>query len=761
MLRPALRQLGALLSITRYRTAVWVFLVMFALFTAPYWALGHVMAPSCRSTVLGVTVPGAQIDPCGLQKFADYETEFLPEIANQLRTPHSGVVALRSPATEYDRPAKHVTGNTPANIYTWLIYRLSADPVTIITLLTYSLAACAGLFVLLLAREWQLVPLAGLGGAVLTSMGPFVSYWQTYPMHVATVCWSTAVLWGVVRWFRRADVVAGFTLLFATYALLLMGYPQSVVYVAWIIGVVVVGQLVRRLRVGEVRRAATDMGVLLLIVLAAVALAAPVLWDVLREYRGSARVAAPDEYYLQYILRIKAPWVLVLYAALHTVPELYGTVTDVTYPFRFDGFGLTLLPLWLVCVAIWRNWRHVWGWAAALAVLVLISVSPPLFVWLLHLVPGFGLSQWTPHWNSTLPLTVLVVYGIHAVVTRPAHYGMRAEWLLLVVPVLAIGAGVIVAGWYAVALAPARLGMLAGIIAVMGLWLWRRQPWWLAVALVGTVLTTAGAWQPQRAPATVVQRSALTDALQQWVPADARYALVDPAVDYLLAPNINRLYDRASVHTYNNFTPAAYQQAIAGLGGKTAFYGKLNTAIAPNYDTPLFWMSNIGAVLSQTPIDHPLLQPVAQAGPVTIMQVRARMSHIWQTPLARIPYGQDIRFATVRDRVSIPVRSYVDADDHITVGLNTQSTPTLVVFSVLQRPHWRATVERAGVAAPARIVSVQGVFVGVIVPAGTDTLRLDVDVAVRWMWVSHLVWAFLWLGYAVFGVRRWRDASAA
>lgn len=760
MMTQALRRIGSWCALTRYRAALWVFFGCFALYTSPFWAGGAVLAPSCRTTLLGITTPGEQFDPCGLQKFADYETEFLPEIANQLRTSHSGLVALRSSANEFDRPAKHITGNTPANITTWVFYRFSADPVVIVTSLTLALAAGTGVFTILLAREWQLAPLAGFAAAVLTSMGAYVSYWQTYPMHVATVCWSTALAWGIVRWYRRGDLVAWVTLLYAIYSIVLMGYPQSVVYVAWVLGAYVVWQQGKRLRAGLVRTSMRDVAALGAAVVGALVLAAPVLVDVAAAYAASARVAAPDEYYLQYILRIKAPWVLVLYAALHTVPELYGTATDVAYPFRFDGFAVSLLPLWLCVVALWYAPRRVWGWALAACVLVVISTAPAVFGWLLHALPGFALSQWTPHWNAQLPVTILVLYGSDSLLARAADR-RRAAWVALLVPLAAVGAGVVVAGWYTVAIAPERLGWSVLVVGLCALWLWRRRAGWLFAALVVTVAASGYAYQARRDPATVAQQSTLVDTLAPLVHDGARVAVVEPELEYLLAPNANRLYDIATVHTYNNFTPPAYQQAINGLGGKTTFYGKLNTSIAPNYDTPLFWLSNIGVVLSRTPIDHPALRVAARVGPVVVQTVARRMGPVWHLPLSATPHGQDVRLTQIPSQPGLPITGYRDSGDALVVDVTPQPRPSLLLFSVLQRPQWQAIAVGPAGDVSARSVSVNGVYVGVIVPAATTQVRLTYVTPVQWMWVSHTAWALVWLGYAVYAVRRWQRPPAA
>jgi hypothetical protein len=263
--------------------------------------------------------------------------------------------------------------------------------------------------------------------------------------------------------------------------------------------------------------------------------------------------------------------------------------------------------------------------------------------------------------------------------------------------------------------------------------------------------------QTRRAVADVQQSSPLVAALQQYVPAGARYAIVDPGLSYLLTPNINRLYNVASVHTYNNFTPPAYAQVIEALGGKTTFYGKLNTEVAPVYDTTTFWMSNVAVVLARARIDDGNLRPLGMYGPAQLMQVQQRMGPFWHTALEATPHGRDVRITDYRERPHYVVTNVQDQNDTITATITPQTRPTLFVHSTIAAAEWRADVYDGTKWLAAQTVSVNGVFQGVVIPADTQTVRLRWVSAVQWMWVSHLIWGGIWLWYGVWLVRRYRS----
>ena len=168
-----------------------------------------------------------------------------------------------------------------------------------------------------------------------------------------------------------------------------------------------------------------------------------------------------------------------------------------------------------------------------------------------------------------------------------------------------VGCGFIVAGWFAVPIAlwdVVRIGLV--IAAMVGLY-WRGTPALLWGALAVTIAVTAAPLLVLQPRSALIVTTPLTLSLHQQVPTGARFAVVSVPLEYLLAPNYNAMLGVASVHSYNNFFTPYYQRLINQLGGKITVYGKLNRAIAPNYDDTTFWMSNIVVVLAAQPLDHP------------------------------------------------------------------------------------------------------------------------------------------------------------
>jgi hypothetical protein len=733
-----------------YRQAFVVFCLSYLCLLAPYWLWGEQMRSACHATASGVaSLTPAQYE-CDQAKLSDQETEFLPEIATQLQTPHESFVVVRNPWNEFGRPTKHITGNTPANIYTWLIYQFSDDPYVISFIMSVSLTWFAGLFVLLIGREWRLTPFAGCLGAIVMVTMPYIMYWATFPMHIATICWSTGLLYGGIRLIRHNTFTNWVIVTLSMYLLLMLGYPQAVVFALAIVGGYLVIESIKRQRTlipFVIRMLSAGITALILV--------APAYLDLYDIYQRSARASVASDFYLLHIQRIDSWLGTAVYTSANLVPQLFGNPGSRDFVFEYDGAGIS--PWYGLCVLITLvgRWRASWWWGIVIVIMIVLTISPSIYLTLVEAIPLLRISQWAPLWSAVLPIVVCVMLAVDTLSTIPPK---RLAWIVSLwgIGVIAVVIGATsVAEALAVTLIPWQVGLIATMcIGMIGLIWLPAQRTWIIVGV--TILTIAVYSMPlqRRQPAdAVVTTSDLTTAITQHIPPQSRFANLSVELNHLMPPNFNTLHQIASIHTYHNFIGTPYQQALGQLGGKLVTYGRINGTIAPDIDGTMFWMSNIGMVMSHQPLTHPNLTAVATVGDTYLYTTETRMGSSWRMPVVD-NNANDIRIDDYRSRPSIPIIAHIDHGDRIDITIAPRPYTTLIVISEQFSPAWQAQVFDGQTWQATRTVTVNGAFLGVLVPNNIRTVQLTYTTPVQWMWLSHLVWGLIVCGVLLMNRRR-------
>lgn len=742
------------MMIDTYRRAGIIYLTCMVAFVGWLWVSGNILVPVCHAQINGMQYVTKPMLACEQRKLADYEEEFLPEIVNQQTLPHTGFIVTRNEFNEFGRQAKHITGNTPANLYTWLLFQFITDPYDLIAIQSLSLLCLFGVWVLLICREGNIAPTAGLFAAVSGVTTPFLVYWLTFPMHIASVCWTAAALYAIMRVFRKTDGLGWLIAAFATYGLFLMGYPQTAVYSGWMLAGYVGVISWPLLRQGLWWDVARRVGFLGSAGAVGIALTLPAYLDLYVRYRDSQRYWVTDEFFLQAIQVITSVKELLLYVVTRFVPELFGNPMVNSYPLEFDGAHITLLAGVMSVVAIVYRRRRAGWWLICVSGLWVVTVVPTLFTLMIHVFPGFRLSAWTPAWSTVLPMVIVIAYGYDAWLRLSmADIRRMLGWIISAQCLLVCG-GFIVARWFDLSIAPWDLGRIGLLVVTSIMLYWRPTSLMVWVALGLSVVITAVPLlvvQPRRA---LIHTTPLTQTLRQSVPPGARFAVVAGPLEYLLAPNYNAVLGIASVHSYNNFFTPYYQRLIQQLGGKITVYGKLNRAIAPNYDSTMFWMSNIAVVLAAQPLDHPNLVLVTQYNDVWVYQVKHRMGAFWRIPVQHVASVSDIHIPDYHLAQPLPITQYQSKGDVVELQYPVTSSASLVVLSTLYESGWQAESFDGQVWKKVAPVSVNGAFLGIVVPPQSQALTVRYMTYVQYMWISHVVWV---LCFSAGGVWYWRD----
>jgi hypothetical protein len=279
--------------------------------------------------------------------------------------------------------------------------------------------------------------------------------------------------------------------------------------------------------------------------------------------------------------------------------------------------------------------------------------------------------------------------------------------------------------------------MLAVILLLAGCLVGSLRSFALIAALVLTGACTAFPMMLRRPVTGLIQNSDLVKRVIAATPAGTRIALIAPGADVLL-PNSNSLFGVASVHSYDSLSPHRYQALLRELGGETEQYGRWNSMIAPDFGSHVFWMSNIGLVISPTSILHPNLESIGVEGTLQLYRVRDSMGCCLQSPTATETTPDGISLTT-REGIR-PVKTRDDGDVLEFKVQNYPDTDSVLTLSQQYHHDWRASIRTASGWQAARAIPVNGVFQGVVIPAKSEVVRLQFMPFVRFAWLAHVFW---------------------
>jgi hypothetical protein len=731
-------------NLPNVRNALLIYAILFFALIHPFWLFGELVVPYRLASEIGAPPPptSSYIEN---KKFSDYWRVSIPGIRDHLQKPRFGGVALWTDDNALGRPPLHIMGLSPAYAPIWLISKITNDPFRLLTLLSLGTCFLAGLFVLLLCKELSLEPIAGLlaGGSVAAS--PLMMYWLTFPMFLSVVCWAAGCLYALTRLAKSVDLAGCAVLAFSSYSLLMMGYPQAVVFNAYILAGYMAWHTYRRWQSMGMASAVRYLAVVAAACGTGTLLVLPVYLDIAEITAQSARVSPDISFFLAALYKMDSIGSAVRFFALGTFPEIVGNPISPSYPLSYDGGSITAPVLFFAFYSLLQCWRKAWGWWLAVVLLFAFALIHPLYAFgVRHM--GFNLSRSTPMGTIILPLTMIFAYGVNELVRRFPFEAVAAR--LAISGTLACFAVALCFYW------SAGLDIRWNIVLATLFVVCLLSPLcnsFRTASLIGALIIT-GTYisfplmlrQPQ---ANLIPASALVEKVRAGVPRDSRFAIAAPGFG-VLPPNMNGIFDVASIHSYDSLSSQRYQKLIGELGGQVETYGRLNETISPDYDSQAFWMSNISLMMSTAMLSHPNLEHIGDEGAVHFYRVVSRMGCCLQTALPDQTRSGRIESP---DRRGIETRRPLktkDESDLKEIEVYAQQ-PSLLVLSQQYDSNWRATVQTPSGWVPAPTSPVNDVFQGVVLPGSTQTVRLQYMPFTRFTWISSLFWALVLLLLAV------------
>lgn len=713
-------------------------------FFAPMWVAGAVIHP--HDNRLEVGLPPSE--RAAHRQLSDLSSVFVPDIHHQLHGDRSSWLSLWNPHVQLGRPSTHLSGLSPAFPLSRVLFLFFDDAAQAYTALVVATILLAAVFGYLLLAELGLHACACFAGASAFALGVFSTGWLTFAMFPAGICWTLAILWSVVRFTKHASLGRGVWLAFSTYALLMTGYPQHIVWHAYFLAAFTLVRVWRgapsfapRLRsIGGIALAVAIGGVCALPCLADVALAAT----------SSARVDTEASFFLE-----RMPAASTLGDRLTILLQAFDVFT-IGDPFaeessiRFAGVCWTPFFVGLALISCLEGgWRRAWPWIAFVLVGFAMVLWPPAYQFgIEHL--GLSLSRFLPLGGVWIPCIVCATLALD----RVLRDGFRRPWIAaaivlatLALPFLWMSANDATPRWTYVAVASAlALGLAALVFA--------RKPLFAGVLVVASVLHYGWAsaiWIPAR---EIARTSPLVEALQQRTADGSRYACVGNAEPRLLPPNQEILYGLRSIHSYDSLSPTRYQEwvlRVSEVGARQRgrqFRRVSSVARLASEDVVL---GGIGTLVAPERLRAPMLADEMDVGGNYVYRLRAPpLLHAQFASFARSPFDPHVRVDEPFTTPRLPVERREHHDDRSVFEVTPSALETLLFVSQQYHPHW--TAFSAGDSL--KTVAVNGFYLGVIVPPNTHTVEIEFRPWARWSWVPQ---AF----FALAAVAGWHAARRA
>ena len=726
-------------SMSRFTLArcLLLYAVLFSALTFPYWGQGKVISANHQLIEVGLTeLPGANKS----RLYGDFIESFIPALTEHLKGPRSGWLALWTNQNELGHPLIHMAGFSPAYLPSFIIAQFTTNPWRFITI--FSLLTCflAGLFLILFCDEIGLSPLAGLVAGISLSSSPLLMTTLEFPMLLSAWCWSAGALWSVTRLARKPDLLSCTVLAFSAYSLLITTVPQLVVFNVYMLIFFGLYLTHRKLQSGlpEVRR-------FLMLTAGAVIVGAvltlPIFLDLARIYADSSRVHTAPSFFLVSLPGIGEWPDNLRHLVINVMPEIFGNLGP-AYPIKDLGLHLTPVMIFFAITGLLLTFRKSWGWWLAIGTFCLFAFNRPLYVFAVKYL-GFGLDRSNPLHCIMLPLTIIMAFGVDALVRRSdpgkvdrAVFIAATSLLLILIYGLALGfVDKLPIHW-------GTVGVMAVLIGLLLAQLRNTRPFLLIAALAVVLTVISSPLMFHQYLRDIATTSPLIEKMRANMPEGSRFAFVDHG-QYALTPDFNAELGLPSVHSYNSLSPRRYQALIQSLGGKVIGQGRRSTVISPDYDSAPFWMSNISLILSPSMLTNKDLVYLGEESDIFMYKVASRMGDSIQVTVPETSVkGDNVQIADPR---LLPVHTptkVLDEGDRREYEVTPGAASVLVLSQTYYRD-WQASVSGQSGWIPAKTVLVDGVFQGILLPPNVQRVRLDFRPFVRYAWIGHLFWLLM------------------
>lgn len=753
-----------------YRRALIIYCAFFTLVFLPFFT-GKVVLPYAQLTELGVTPDGTP-----LENYADIKTgnlndiplAFIPNIHQILGTEQVGVFNSWTNAAELGRPLPQRSYSTTW-LPNWLLAQLIDDPFLYYTVHCLLMTMLSGLFLFGLLKAWQLHPFACLCGAIFLATWPHNVYRFGFSMHVATFCWTIALMYGSYLFYRQPRGWQLLFIAFSAYSLLLTGYLQEVIFLAYFIvgyGILLVSQKYHR---DGFALAARYLFFCCLAAISGLILSLPVYLDLIYDSFNSTRVGANTDFFLSDLPSLSSGTRIFKFLGTTFHPDMFGNPLSDTYPYNSQGRSFNMILLLLLPLSFAGLWRKTRGWWWSIAILSALVLVAPLYK-LGVLFLGFNISPMSPLTFLILPMSIIAAFTVDMLLKDEYLRDDLNRWtkrsikftafilsLIFLFPIIKMKL------FY-----PAYFVGAAALIYLF--WVSISKPYFHTILFVLICTTTLfSSWPMVDRQAQSLDQLALNSPLSQSIAAvtnsdkntTTNFAIVSqnpekfPPTQQIMSPNIHILAGLSSIHSFNSVSSHHYKKLIESLNGVVHVNGRYNFNINPDFDSPAFYLSNINLVLSDKALSHPNIEFYKHEGSMFLYKVNKTIDCCIRYPADN---NEDIAALSLSDilaREQLPVTKSEDNINQLIFDIDTRGTKSSAL-TLSQKFHgkWKAwaNINDEWIAVPT--FAAGDIFQSAHIPANAKQLKLEFKPFISYAWISFVVFAIWSLATLILGQSR-------
>lgn len=702
----------------------------------------------------GFEVSGLEVaDNTGItnRKFSDQSSALIPEINQHLHGTQQAWLSTWNPHVQLGRPTFQMFGLSKAYLLTHILSVFLDNPFILYTCLTLLTSYLTSLFCFLFLKALELHPLACFSIAAGLSLGTFFAYWLTFVMFLATWCWTLALLWLIAEFVKHKSFTIAASIAFASYSLLLTGYPQAIVIHAFLI----CGFTLKRLWQSPSHlktKLYTALG-LVGAALAGVVTALPAYLDVFIYTQRSVRFKVGDEFFLAVLPSIRSFNELALFLSQLFDAFWFGNVIKQEYPFVFNGLCLT--PFYFVLLLLSLGlWRQLWAWQLWVAGCLLATIWAPAYLFMVHYL-GFSLSRSIPLGGAIIPAFVLCGYAVDHIL----RHGFEKRSLFAIA---AFVTPLLLSSFVAINQRPKLQTSFVALCLLLTLgtawFVTKRKPATLILLTIASVWVygfTIALTQPM---SEIQTTSPLVDRIRSETVDGSRYALIGQDLAGILPPNQESLLQVKSIHSYDSLTSTNYQRLMEQLSNiDSSIYRRYFTSVASDakLQQAAFSYSGVSLLLTRSKLDTTHFKVTGEINGIMVYRSLAPPIQAAQlTNFAVNETGGVVLSGPLNEQSGLQTKKIVAQDDFMKFQMTPSDRETLLFVSQQSHPFWKATSKTI----PLSTVTINDFYLGVIIPPYTNEAEIRFSPFVVWSWIPQAIYIVLFFAVMIGKLRAFINA---